>query len=215
MCGGKGTRLESTREKPLYPIAGEPMIDRVLAALSDSAVATVHAAASPNAPGTRTRLERDERVRTIETPGEGYVADLLAALESPAVSPPVLSVAADLPLLAATVVDRVLAVYGGQGSLTVCVPVALKHRLGVSIDSRLESATHLAPTGVNVVGATDSDANSNQRKSQPMHVSYDSRLAINVNRPEDARVAADFLAGPGTRAGVGADANEDENGVSR
>lgn len=181
MCGGRGTRLESAREKPLHPIAGTPMVDRVLAGLEASRLDTIFAAVSPNAPETADRLERTDAVRTIETDGEGYVADLLAALEHRAIEPPVLSVAADLPLLEGPVVDRILAVHGeSEASRTVCVPAALKRRLGVGLETRLEDAPHLAPTGVNVVGTTEESMT---------HTSYDPRLAVNVNRLEDARVA--------------------------
>ncbi|SDD34447.1 adenosylcobinamide-phosphate guanylyltransferase [Natrinema hispanicum] len=187
MCGGKGTRLESAHEKPLHPIAGTPMVDRVLSGLAASRLETIYAAVSPNAPETRAHLEAVGSVTTVETAGEGYVADLMSLLERPALSPPLLTVAADLPLLEAPVIDRVLAAHGdSDASRTVCVPVALKRRLGVSIDTRLESADHLAPTGVNVVG-TASDSTS------MIDVHYDARLAMNVNRLEDARLAADRL----------------------
>ncbi|ELY52585.1 GTP--adenosylcobinamide-phosphate guanylyl transferase [Natronolimnohabitans innermongolicus] len=201
MCGGKGTRLESAQEKPLYPIGGAAMVDRVLAALEASRIATVYAAVSPNAPETRAHLEAlaaDDStdpdrptVTLLETAGEGYVADLMTLLERPALEPPILTVAADLPLLEAPAIDRVLATHGGtDASLTVCVPVALKRRLGVSVDATLESSDHLAPTGVNVVGNSDSETN----PSSMTHLSYDPRLAINVNRREDARIAADWTA---------------------
>lgn len=181
MCGGRGTRLESPQEKPLHPIAGTPMVDRVLAGLEASRVETTFAVVSPNAPETAAHLERSDGVRTIETDGEGYVTDLLSALEHPAVEPPVLSVAADLPLLEGGVVDRVLAAHGGsRASRTVCVPAALKRRLGVGLETRLEDAPHLAPTGVNVVGTTEESMR---------QASYDPRLAVNVNRLEDARIA--------------------------
>jgi len=187
MCGGKGTRLESAHEKPLHPIAGTPMVDRVLSGLAASRLETIYAAVSPNAPETRVHLEETDGVTTVETAGEGYVADLMNLLERPALSPPLLTVAADLPLLEDPVIDRVLAAHGdSDASRTVCVPVELKRRLGVSIDTRLESADHLAPTGVNVVG-TASDSTS------MIDVHYDARLAMNVNRLEDARLAADRL----------------------
>ncbi|ELZ17664.1 GTP:adenosylcobinamide-phosphate guanylyl transferase-like protein [Natrinema limicola JCM 13563] len=187
MCGGKGTRLESAHEKPLHPIAGRPMIDHVLSGLAASRLETIYTAVSPNAPETRAHLESADGVTTIETAGEGYVADLMSLLERPALSPPILTVAADLPLLEGPVVDRILAAHGdSDASRTVCVPVALKRRLGVSIDTRLESADHLAPTGVNIVG-TASDSTS------MIDVHYDARLAVNVNRLEDARLAADRL----------------------
>ncbi|RZH67251.1 NTP transferase domain-containing protein [Natrinema altunense] len=187
MCGGKGTRLESPHEKPLHPIDGTAMVDRVRAALEASRVETIAAAVSPNAPATRTHLEERDGIATIETAGEGYVTDLLAALERPELSPPLLTVAADLPLLEAAVVDRILAAHGdAEASRTVCVPAALKRRLGVSTEARLEPDDHLAPTGVNVVGTTD-------ESTTMTDVHYDPRLAVNVNRREDARVAADML----------------------
>ncbi|MDF9744207.1 NTP transferase domain-containing protein [Natrinema salsiterrestre] len=187
MCGGKGTRLESRHEKPLHPIEGTAMIDRVLAALRESEIETIYAAVSPNAPDTRAHLEAADGVTTIETAGDGYVADLMALLERPDPSPPLLTVAADLPLLEGPVLDGILAAHGDNtASRTVCVPVALKRRLGVSIDSRLEADDHLAPTGVNVVGSTDDTTTMTD-------VYDDSRLAVNVNRLEDAAVAADRL----------------------
>ena len=186
MCGGNGTRLESPHEKPLHPIAGTPMVDRVLSGLTASRLETIYAAVSPNAPETRVHLEATDGVTTIETAGEGYVTDLMALLERPDLTPPMLTVAADLPLLEGPVVDRVLAAHGdSDASRTVCVPVARKRRLGVSIDTRLESADHLAPTGVNIVGTSDS--------TSMIDVHDDSRLAVNVNRLEDARIAADRL----------------------
>lgn len=200
MCGGEGSRLESPHEKPLHPIAGVPMVDRVREALATSRIETIYAAVSPNAPETSTHLERaaadgpdadrdTDPVTVLETPGDGYVADLLTLLERPEVEPPILTVAADLPLLEAPAIDRVLERHGRgdrAASRTVCVPVALKRRLGVSVDATCEPRDHLAPTGVNVVGTTDESMTT---------VSYDRRLAINVNRRTDAQLAAEYLPG--------------------
>ncbi|WP_267642323.1 NTP transferase domain-containing protein [Haloarchaeobius amylolyticus] len=181
MCGGRGTRLDADIEKPLYPIAGTPMVDRVLSALAGSRVETAYAAVSPHAPATREHLSKttfdDLALSLVETPGEGYVTDLQAALDT--VEPPVLTVAADLPLLAPVVVDRVLDRFaaGERDSLTVVVPTDLKRALGASCDTEFDG---LAPTGVNVVADADSDT---------MYTSYDARLAVNVNRQSDADLA--------------------------
>ena len=141
MCGGRGTRLDRG-EKPLVEVGGEPMVDRVLAALEESRVDTVHAVTSPHVPETAAHLAG--RVPRIEAAGEGYVADLAEALG--AVDGPVLTAVADLPLLSAEIVDRTLAVHAG-GSLTVCVPTALKEALGVSADStRKRGGRRLSPT---------------------------------------------------------------------
>jgi adenosylcobinamide-phosphate guanylyltransferase len=174
MCGGQGTRLGAEVEKPLVSVGGTPMIDRVCAALAASRVDTVYAAVSPHAPETRARVTASA-VAVVETPGDGYVADLTAALDR--VGRPALTVAADLPLLASEVVNRVLD--RADGSLAVAVPVDLKQRLGVSVDTTFERGGKLAPTGINVVASTDDG----------MYVSDDPRLAVNVNRPRDLQVA--------------------------
>ncbi|ADD04573.1 adenosylcobinamide-phosphate guanylyltransferase [Natrialba magadii ATCC 43099] len=219
MCGGKGTRLESDHEKPLHPIAGVPMVDRVVGALESSQIETIYAAVSPNAPKTHAHLsESDRDVNLVETAGEGYVADLLTTLDRPEISQPLLTVAADLPLLSAAAVDQVVTAYderGGAGSMTICIPEARKRELGVSIDSRLEQADHdagtasddtaLVPTGVNVVGESTADDTTDQDTTddtQPSmtYVTDDPRLAVNVNQREDARIATAYIRDPETRA---------------
>ncbi|PSP96061.1 cobalamin biosynthesis protein CobY [Halobacteriales archaeon QS_9_68_42] len=180
MCGGRGTRLDRG-EKPLFEVGGDPMVDRVLAALEGSRIDRVHAVTSPHVPETAAHL--DGRVPHIEAAGEGYVADLADALES--VGEPVLTVVSDLPLLSASVVDRTLSAHDG-GSLTVCVPTALKRALGVSADStRKRDGRRLSPAGLNVVSG-----------DERVRVSYDARLAVNVNRPADAEVAEVLADGP-------------------
>lgn len=183
MCGGPGTRLDAG-EKPLYEVGARSMVERVLDALAASDVDTVHAAVSPHTPETRERL--DGRVACIDTPGEGYVADLGVALE--AVGRPAVTAAADLPLLAEETIDRVLDTHAaGEGPVQVCVPAALKRQLGVSVDTaRAVDGRELAPTGLNTV------ADGPERTV----VTYDARLAVNVNRPADAAVA-EALAGGG------------------
>jgi len=177
MCGGKGTRLGGEREKPLVTVAGTPMVDRVCDALHASRVDDVYAAVSPHAPATRNHL-RDSAptVTVVETPGDGYVADLTAALSR--IGRPALTVAADLPLLAPDPIDRALRT--ADGALVVAVPISLKRRLGTSVDTTVDGGDRpLAPTGLNVVAGTDDD----------IYVSDDPRLAVNVNRPTDLWVA--------------------------
>ncbi|MDL5361665.1 NTP transferase domain-containing protein [Halalkalicoccus sp. NIPERK01] len=173
MCGGRGTRL-GMGEKPLVEVGGEPMVDRVIAAVSPVADA-VHAAPSPHTPETRAHL--DGRVPVVETPGEGYVDDLSHALAR--VGRPVLTVTADLPLLTPADVRLALDAHG-PGSLTVCVPVERKRELGVSVDRSFEhEGQRVAPTGVNVVGEGPESIRTLDRIG----------LAVNVNRSRDLQVA--------------------------
>jgi adenosylcobinamide-phosphate guanylyltransferase len=179
MCGGEGTRLDAPVEKPLYPVAGVAMVERVADALAASRVDRTVAVTSPATPDTAARLA----LPTIDTPGEGYVADLGRALADDRVSTPALTVAADLPGLDGPAVDAVLD--AADGSLTVAVPVGRKRALGLRVDTRFRHRGCLvAPAGINVVG--DGDA---------VRVTRDPRFAVNVNSPADARTAEWLLAG--------------------
>ncbi len=177
MCGGEGTRLGADVEKPLLEINTRPMVDHVCEALAASHVDRTYAVASPATPETAARVD----CPVIETPGEGYVADLQRALSDDRISRPVLTVAADLPLLDRSAINRILD--ASTGSLTVAIPVGRKRALGVSVDTAYRDGGRLlTPAGINVVGGAADDT----------LVARDRRLAVNVNRPRDARRAAWF-----------------------
>lgn len=184
MCGGRGTRLDANCEKPLYPIAGRPLVDHVLDAAVESRIERVHAAVSPNTPETAAHLDSSDRspVSVLHTPGDGYVADLETALAQ--LETPLLTVAADLPLLTGTLVDDLLSEYETD-SLTVAVPVGLKELLGASYEYTTDyDGTTVVPTGLNIV---------TEGRSERTALSYDARLAINVNYQSDADIAATLL----------------------
>ena len=185
LCGGEGSRFAAGVEKPLFPIDGVPMVDRVVEALMGSHTGDIYAAVSPNTPETAEHLAA-RNVVVIETAGEGYVADLQSVLEE--VGRPVLTVAADLPLLVGSLVDEALSVFverreeskgDAVPSLSLCVPRSLKRALGVSADANVHGKPALSPTGLNVVGDG----------RDTYHRSWDARLAVNVNRRADATVA--------------------------
>lgn len=184
MCGGQGSRLQPAigeTEKPLAAVGSQPMVDHVLTALGESSIETVFAAVSPATPETAAHLSDREAVRLIETPGEGYVDDLITALET--VEPPVLTITADLPLVARDHVDRAVAVADGE-SLSVCVPRSLVESVGASVDTTVDhEGTPVVPTGLNVVG-TGADRRV---------VWTAERLALNVNRPSDLQRAETML----------------------
>lgn len=184
MCGGKGTRLsndDTDNEKPLLTICGQPMFDRVIRALSIARIDTVYAVVSPHTPETAAHA-RDNDTPTIETAGEGYVADLDCALSL--VDRPVLTVAADLPLLDTETVAAVLN-HADNESCTVCVSVERKRELGVSVDTSVamhkKRAGEIIPSGLNIVGGNTSEQNIMIRENY--------RLAVNVNRQRDAQIA--------------------------
>jgi len=179
MCGGRGSRLEPAvgdTEKPLVEIGGRPMVDRVCTALRASRVGEIYAAVSPQAPETAAWLA-DADVTVIETPGEGYVEDLTAALD--AVGTPAVTVSADLPMLQAAHVDSAIAAANG-GSVAVCVPLSVAEEVGASADTTIDhEGRPVVPTGLNVVG-----------EGPDRRVVVEAELlAVNVNRPADLRLA--------------------------
>jgi adenosylcobinamide-phosphate guanylyltransferase len=185
MCGGRGTRLDADVEKPLYEVAGVPMVDRVVDALSASRVDDVTAVTAPHAHATRDHL-RERGVETFDADGEGYVADLRQALDAHP-GRPVLTVVADLPLLAPGAVNRVVGAHEA-GALTVCVPTALKDALDVSADTtRAHAGTELAPTGLNVVGEARSASESSSSEGRSASLGPCERCA--AERSEAARRA--------------------------
>lgn len=188
MCGGQGTRLRlAAGEKPLLTICGQPMFDHVVDTLSITRIDTVYAVVSPHTPETAAHARNVRDIPTIETPGEGYVADLDYALSH--VDRPVLTVVADLPLLDSETLDAVLCAFDGNGSRTVCVPVERKRELGVSVDSSISmnngSERKIIPSGLNIVA--DNKNSDNNTNINMIRDSY--RLAVNVNRLRDAQIA--------------------------
>ena len=186
MCGGEGSRLRPAvgdTEKPLVAVGGEPMIDRVVAALQASSLTTIVAAVSPATPATAAHLAEIDGVGVIETAGEGYVADLSEALAG--CDSPTVTVAADLPLLTAAHIDRAAAA-AGDDSLTVCVPASLSEELGLSAEPTFDhDGETVVPTGLNIVG----DA------AERTAVWQAPRLAANINRPADYQVVEAWLDG--------------------
>lgn len=177
MCGGNGTRFDGDGEKPLYPIDGVPMIERIVDALGESQIKEIRAAVSPNAPDT-TAWVRQEGIKDINTPGNGYVSDLNSVLHTH--DAPMLTVSGDMPLLTAETIDTVVDQHD-TGSLTVYVPVMIKRNLGLSVGfSEQVDGEDVAPAGINIV--------SNEPDDVP-YVTKDYRYAVNVNTRSDARVA--------------------------
>jgi adenosylcobinamide-phosphate guanylyltransferase len=114
-AGGKGTRMKDVPgEKPLLPVCGRSMVDRVLDALrSCSQIGTIYASVSVNAPITREHLV-SKGVHVIETSGTAYVTDLNQAMQALSAKT-VLVCPADMPLLTGEAIKNVLVNYAISG----------------------------------------------------------------------------------------------------
>jgi adenosylcobinamide-phosphate guanylyltransferase len=120
MAGGRGSRMGAGTEKPLVTVGGRCMIERVLAALRESGrFSRIVAAVSPGTPATKKFLH-SAGVEVVDTPGEGYPADLSSLLGM--LGPEqVLVVPSDLPLLTAAVVNDMVDLALSQKSPAVSI----------------------------------------------------------------------------------------------
>lgn len=192
MAGGLGTRLKMG-EKPMVRLLGQPLIDRVVRALQDSLVERVLVAATASVPETR-RWAEGKGIEVVETPGEGYVPDMVFAVEEAKIDEPVLIVMADLPLLRGDIVDEIIEVYEKvpQPALSVHAPLEIYRRIGGKPDALFNyRGRFIVPSGVNVLLGSKI-----RFEQEDYHLILDRvELAVNVNSPRDLEICESILRG--------------------
>ena len=132
MAGGKGLRLKSEIEKPLYPLKDKPLMSYVLDNINESKlIEKTVVAVSPNAPKTKEFLineldfsnfddsfyESENDNFYLDTLGKGFVEDLskiLEEFESRSKDDILIFINADLPLVGADILDEILNYYLSQ-----------------------------------------------------------------------------------------------------
>ncbi len=193
MAGGLGTRLKMG-EKPMVRLFGRPLIDRVVSALQDSSVDRVLVAATTNVPETRRWAEVERGLDVVETPGEGYVPDMVFAVEEAGIDEPVLIVMADLPLLRGDIVDEIIEVYDEvpEPALSVHAPLEIYRRIGGKPDALFNyRGRFIVPSGVNVLLGSEI-----RFEQEDYHLILDRiELAVNVNSPRDLAICESILRG--------------------
>ncbi|MEN3048363.1 MAG: NTP transferase domain-containing protein [Candidatus Caldarchaeales archaeon] len=195
MAGGRGTRMGGGVEKPLVELEGKKMVEHVLDRLAAvRSLSRVICVTSRFAPRT-TEFLRRMGYEVIEAPGGGYLEDLKFALS--ALGPGLYATfSADVPFLVPEVVEELLSRHSrGDLSEMDYVVVVVREELVKSFGTSLRSATRytvdgrpLFPTGVRLIrykgGSVDAAL------SSPHFVTVeDPGFAVNVNTPEDLRIA--------------------------
>jgi adenosylcobinamide-phosphate guanylyltransferase len=192
MAGGLGTRLQMG-EKPMVRLLGEPLIGRVVSALLDSVIDRVLVAATSSVPETR-RWAEDEGIELVMTPGEGYVPDMVYAVERAEIDDPVLIVMADLPLLRGEILDEIIEVYEKvpHPALSVHTPLEIYRRIGGKPDALFNyQGRFIVPSGVNVLLGSKI-----RFEQEDYHLILERvELAVNVNSPRDLEICESILRG--------------------
>ena len=192
MAGGLGTRLQMG-EKPMVRLSGQPLIGRVVSALRGSVIDRVLVAATSSVPETR-RWAEDEGIEVVMTPGEGYVPDMVYAVETAEIDEPVMIVMADLPLLSGEIIDEIIDVYEKvpQPALSVHTPLEIYRRIGGKPDALFKyQGRFIVPSGVNVLLGSKI-----RFEQEDYHLILERlELAVNVNSPRDLEICEAILRG--------------------
>jgi len=185
MAGGRGTRLKTPVEKPLFKLHNKPLIKYVLDNLNSSKlVEKIIIATSPNTPKTRDYI-RDFDYEILDTPGVDYLHDLsfiLDFFEGKSPNDILLFINADLPFIYGECIDYILNSYFNQDkpALSTLIPVDIFNDLGMVYEYEYRG---LVPVGVNILKSI------NEVQDETQLVINRQELAFNINTLQDADVA--------------------------
>ena len=192
MAGGRGSRLKRG-EKPMVTIFGRRLIEYVALALEESSVERIHIATTENVPLTR-EWALDWNLSVLDTPGMGFVPDMIYAVKAAEVADPIMIVMADLHLINSDLIDTIIEVYEGrpEPALSTHTPLDLHRRLGRRPDSLFNYRDQLiVPSGINVLEGREIE-----REQEDYHLIMERiELAVNVNVAEDLRLCERILQG--------------------
>ena len=192
MAGGRGSRLKKG-EKPMVTIFGRRLIEYVALALEESSVDRIYVATTDNVPLTRS-WALEWGLSVVDTPGMGFLPDMISAVKAADVLDPIMIIMADLPLITSDLIDSIIEVYEGrpEPALSTHTPLELHRRLGRRPDSLFNYQGQLiVPSGINVL-----DGEKIEREQEDYHLIMERmELAVNVNVAEDLRLCERILQG--------------------
>ena len=182
MAGGKGTRMQSEKEKLLLEYK-KPLVLHVVDALKNSnCFEKIVAVTSPNSPQTQKTLTKNN-VEIIETLGNNLVTDLNHVLKK--LNDFVFVTSGDLPLLDGNIVKQIVANSNSKKTWTSVVTTK-SFQLSLNLEPEclisLNEKEHVH-TGISVVNATEIK-NFDSVKEDYLIID-DKRVCLNVNTKTD------------------------------
>ena len=185
MAGGKGTRMNSDIEKLLLKYK-KPIILHVVDALKESqCFDEIFAATSPNSPKTKELLE-NEKIKTIETKGEGYVIDLNFVLKS--LEDDVFVTSGDLPLLDGEIINQIVSKYDPQNAWTSIV-LTKEFLESLNIEAEFpvkKNENQCYYSGVSLINSKK--ISSLESVKEHLEILDDKRIAFNLNTKNDCEL---------------------------
>lgn len=188
MAGGEGSRL-NLGEKPLVSVGGKPMIAQVIHAFRSYGCEIV-VVASAKTPMTQNWC-RVNNLDLIPAKGEGFVEDMVAAVEDLDEQNPLFVSVSDLPCLHAGIVAGIHDEYrkSGKEACSTWVPRALidNHRDVRYVES--VNGIDACPVGINILRG----GMIHRPQDEFRLLLNEPRLAYNVNTRTDLAYADAFL----------------------
>ena len=182
MAGGKGTRMQSEKEKLLLEYK-KPLVLHVVDALKNSnCFEKIVAVTSPNSPQTQKTLTKNN-VEIIETLGNNLVTDLNHVLKK--LNDFVFVTSGDLPLLDGNIVKQIVANSNSKKTWTSVVTTK-SFQLSLNLEPEclisLNEKEHVH-TGISVVNATE--IKNFDSVEEDYLIIDDKRVCLNVNTKTD------------------------------
>ena len=189
MAGGKGTRMDLSREKLLLEYK-QPVIFHVIDVLENSGCfSEVIVTTSSNSPKTKRILEQ-KGIKTLDTPGKGYVNDLNFILQN--IDEFTFVVSGDLPLLDEKIIQIMIEKFNPENVWTSFL-VSKKFLNSLDLESKLLVKTEnitCSYTGISIMDAKKI------KNLKPVKENYlildDKRIAFNLNTKQDYELLQRF-----------------------
>ena len=188
MAGGRGTRLKTPVEKPLFRLHDKPLIKYVLDNLNSSKlVEKIIIATSPNTPETTDYIKNFNH-EILDTPGVDYLNDLsfiLDYFENRSREDILLFINADLPFIDGHCIDYILKYYfeSQKEALSTLIPVSIFKDLNLKYEYEYNG---LVPVGVNILKSI------NKVQDECQLTIEKEELAFNINTLQDAEIANEY-----------------------
>ena len=185
MAGGRGTRLKTPVEKPLFKLQNKPLIKYVLDNLDSSKlIEKIIIATSPNTPKTSEYIKNFNH-EILDTPGVDYINDLsfiLDYFENISGDDILLFINADLPFINGVCIDYILKSYfkSEKEALSTFIPVSVFKDLNLDYEYEYNG---LVPVGVNILKSI------NKIQDDYQLIIEKEELAFNINTLQDAEIA--------------------------
>jgi adenosylcobinamide-phosphate guanylyltransferase len=194
MAGGKGSRMNSTTEKPMIIFHGKPLVDYVVAAINQTKnITNFYIITSSNTPNTEQHC-KNMGWKTLHTDANGYHNDLKQAARNANLTGPILTMPSDVPAITGPFLDKVIHEFEqcGNDFLAVFVPIQKRLDLNLSISSTDEyKGVMYAVSGINVVNGTKIQQDGKIETSAI--ITEETDVLLNVNTPQDIEIAKKLI----------------------